>query len=235
MHSIARGSSRLAYLFISINLVLLLAFLVYASMTIRDVDASRDRYEGVIRNWHELRLAVSERGRPMTPPAEYVTFSGDMEALLSSELIRVAGRLSDPLAASEAQLSSAWDRLQLVFEREVFASTQASSSAAPSFDYSASVFEEALFGLEDVLTEFVALQQRALSILLYFLGGTILATTLVFVLVERENERERRAARQVRSLAWTTIRTQEQERARISRGLHDSLAQELSTTLLELD
>jgi signal transduction histidine kinase len=69
---------------------------------------------------------------------------------------------------------------------------------------------------------------------LYVLGATILATIGIFWLVERETTVDRAAAIRVQSFAQSAIGTQEEERARIARALHDTLAQELSVLIMQL-
>jgi len=234
MHSAARGSSRYAYLFVSINLLLLLLFLVSTSLNLREVDSSRDRYERLVRDWFALRLVLSEQSFLLSRPDSFDRFADDVTRLISSELIEAASRLSEPLAISGQRLREAWNGLQPMLDRMVFSPGVPPPAPTAELDYQIHAFQSALLGLEVVLAEFVDLQQRALQILLYFLGATLLATVGIFVLVEVESSRERQAADRVQSLAQMTIGAQEQERARISHALHDSLAQELSVALLEV-
>lgn len=234
MRSAVRGSSRYAYLFVSINLLLLLLFLVSSSLNLREVDSSRDRYERLVRDWFALRLVLSEHSLPLSRPDAFDNFADDVTRLISSELIEAASRLSEPLAISGQRLREAWNGLQPMLDRLVFSPGVPPPIRTPELDYQIQAFEGALLGLEAVLDEFVDLQQRALQILLYFLGATLLATVGIFLLVDVESSRERQAADRVQSLAQTTIGAQEQERARISHALHDSLAQELSVALLEV-
>lgn len=234
MHSAARGSSRYAYLFVSLNLFLLLLFLVSSSLNLREVDSSRDRYERLVRDWFALRLLLSEQSLPRTWPDAFEQFADDVTGLVSSELIEAGSRLSEPMAISGQRLREAWNGLRPMLDRVVFSPGVPPPAMTAQLDYQMEVFHGALLGLEVVLDEFVDLQQRALQILLYFLGATLLATIGIFFLVEAESSRERQAADRVQSLAQTTIGAQEQERARISHALHDALAQELSVALLEV-
>lgn len=234
MRPVVRGSSRFAYLFVSLNLILLLIFFVSTSVNVRQVDTSRDRYERLVREWFSLRLIMAERPAPVAAPAAYFEFAESLELLLESELVSVATRLSEPLATSAYALSSAWEQLHPVLEDRVFSISRLAQPYPPEVDYLVEAFEGSLLGFEAVFDQFVSLQQRAVQILNYFLGGSILAMIGIFLLVERETEQDRRAAVQMQSLAQSTIGAQEQERARISRALHDSLAQELSVALLEI-
>ncbi len=221
MSTAARTSSRHAYLFVSLNLMLLLSFFIAFSLNIRQIDGSRTRYERLVRDWFALRLTAGSHPGPMGLTPEYLAFADDLEELLDSDMLQAAARLSEPLAVSGRRLADAWDLVQ----RDV-----AADGASPVVQ-----FESALLGLTDILDEFVELQQRSLQMLLFFLGGTILATLGIFLLVEKEIDRERREALKVQMLARGTIGAQELERERISRALHDSLGQELSVALLELD
>jgi len=232
MRSVVSSSSRYAYLFVSVNLVVLLGFLVSTSLSLREVDAAGDRYEGLVRGWFALRLSLSENPSTTARMSALDEFHDQVEAFVSSDLIRAAARLSDSLATASERVHDSWALLRSSLERSV---------GATRIDSSASVlhgrildFQVDLLGLEVVLDEFVDLQQRALQILLSFLGGIILATIGIFFLVEHEAGRERRIAVKVRSLAQNTIEARERERARLSRLLHDSLAQELSVALLDV-
>lgn len=220
MSTAARTSSRNAYLFVSLNLMLLLSFFIAFSLNIRQIDGSRTRYERLVRDWFALRLMAGSYPGPMERTPEYLAFADDLEELLDSDMLQAAARLSEPLAVSGTRLADAWDLVQ----------TGAAGPGTPSV----TEFEGALLGLTGILDEFVELQQRSLQMLLFFLGGTILATLGIFLLVEREIDRERRDALEVQMLARGTIGAQELERERISRALHDSLGQELSVALLEL-
>ncbi len=220
MSTPARTSSRHAYLFVSLNLMLLLSFFIAFSLNIRQIDGSRTRYERLVRDWFALRLMAGSYPGPMERTPEYLAFADDLEELLDSDMLQAAARLSEQLAVSGTRLADAWDLVQ--------------TGAAGPGTSSVTEFEGALLGLTDILDEFVELQQRSLQMLLFFLGGTILATLGIFLLVEREIDRERREALEVQMLARGTIGAQELERERISRALHDSLGQELSVALLEL-
>lgn len=234
MRSVVRGSSRYAYVFVSFNLLLLLIFFVSSSLNLREVTTSRHQYERIVRDWFALRLAMVDPSQRSGSGDAFDAFAESVSALLSSELFNAASRLSERLAASGERLRDAWVRLAPLLRERAVTTVVRTETPGADIDYLIGVFQDALLGFEDVLTEFVALQQRALQILLYFLGATILGTIGIFLLVEFEIERERRAASQVRTLAQVTIRAQEQERARISHSLHDSLAQELSVALLEV-
>jgi signal transduction histidine kinase len=95
--------------------------------------------------------------------------------------------------------------------------------------------ESGLMVLQAHLGETIRSQQRAQEVVLYVLGATIIAIIGIFWLVERESSIHRVAAARVKSFAQTAIGTQEQERARLARALHDTLAQELSVMLLQLE
>ncbi|MFW5685998.1 MAG: sensor histidine kinase [Spirochaetota bacterium] len=235
MRSVPVRSSRYAYAFISFTVVLLLGFFVSGSLTLREVDASRQRYEELIRDWYQLRIAIAEQSVSPDPPPELADFSRNIRELLSSESLQGAARLSEPLATARERISRQWDELGEVLRRDVFSPDGTTRARAVDLDEVLATFQGTLFGLERAHESIIALQRRSLEILLVFLGLTILAMIGVFLLIERENQRERLAASEVESLAHGTIGAQERERARISRALHDTLAQELSVALLELN
>ena len=223
-----RASSRYAYIFVSINLLLMLIFFAISSVALRRVDESQDRVSILVRDWYALQLLFeTEPGSRLVREA-LEQFTVTIEPLLSSELLEVSSTLSAPLADAATVSLDAWDELLTAFD----ARDSGSAVALPPFE--ANRFDVSLAALELSIREFVALQQRSLQIVLYFLGATIVATIAVFLGVEMESERERRAALQVRNLAQVTLSAQEAERSRISQALHDSLAQELSVAMLEL-
>src|SRR6056297_1622780 len=160
MRSAVRGSSRYAYLFVSINLLLLLLFLVSSSLNIREVDSSRDRYERLVRDWFALRLVLSAQSLPLSRPDTFDRFADDVTGLISSELIEAASRLSEPLAIAGQRLREAWNGLEPMLDRLVFSPGVPPPTRAPELDYQVQTFEVALLGLEVVLDEFVDLQQR---------------------------------------------------------------------------
>jgi two-component system, NarL family, sensor histidine kinase UhpB len=223
MLQVAKRSSRYAHLFVSLNLLMLLVFFASSSVNFRTVESTRIAYERLVRDWFSLRLSLRGEVDGATPRQDLLRFSEGLSALLTSELLESASMLSQSLAEAGNRLSAAWDRVRPVLERQTLESS-----------HLVSLFEDALLDLESLLAEFVNLQLRALTILLYFLGATIAGAVGIFILVEREHEQSRRAAVEVQSFARSTLGGLERERLRISRALHDSLGQELSLALLEV-
>jgi len=231
MRQAITGSTRYAYLFVSVNLVLLMAFFLSMSISVRQIDASRSRYEQLARDWFALRVAAVYP-TSTTDYAEHLRrFDSSLYRMFHSEFFGAAERLYHPLAASAGTIMQTWQRL----EPELAADARLHESGRSAYDETLSAaFQGALLGFEGALGEFVGLQQRAIRILLYFLGATIVATVAIFFFVEAELAGERRAAALVRTFARGSIDAQEQERERISRALHDSLAQELTLTMFEV-
>lgn len=225
------GSTRYAYLFVSVNLVLLMAFFLSMSVSVRQIDASRSRYDRLARDWFALRLAAVYPSSKTDYADHLRRFDRSLYSMFHSELFGAAERLYRPLAASAGTMLESWQRLQ-----PELAASAAPGSTKPAEGEArlSAVFQSALLSIEGTIGEFVGLQQRAIRILLYFLGATIVATVAIFFFVETELARERRAAAMVQSFARGSIDAQEQERERISRALHDSLAQELTLTMFEV-
>lgn len=239
MRPVADRSSRYAYIFVSLNLVLLLVFFVSSSMNLREVEATRGAYDRLVRDWLSLRLAVTGDASPDGSPEELERFAERVANVFRSDLLASAAMLSEPLHRAEVLASEEWDRLYPALQRYVDAQDAppvgrfVPSGPREALVESIASFQAALLDLEPPVDRFVSLQQRAFTILLYFLGATIVAAIGIFVLVERENEQRRRAAVDVQSLARRAMGGLERERARIARALHDSLGQELSLALME--
>ena len=226
-------SSRNAYIFVSVSLLLQLAFLFTTSQSVQVVDEVRTNYGALLNDFYMLRLAIVEG-----EPAEVVERAANeldsaISGLLGSEALAASARLVPNLARVTANIRSDWQRNLSVLI------PWAASRGVPSSDGSRSEINELLETLGEDLAELegpvdqmVTAQRRALQVVLYVLSATVLATIGIFQLIEREAIRVRAAAMQVKSLAQSTIGTQEQERARIARALHDSLAQELGSLLL---
>lgn len=227
MRALVDRSSAYAYLFVVLNLGLLLAFFVSSSLNLKEVESTRNTYHRLTRDWFALRLSVVDPTATMDPTAELERFAGRLDAFLTSSTLAGAERLSEPLASGRRDVAAAWERLEPALAR---ATAAGSDALVPRV----AAFQEQLVGLEPILHDFVDLEQRALTILIYFLGATILASIGIFVLVERENEQHRRAAAGVRSFAQSTLGGLERERSRIARALHDSLGQELAVALMEV-
>ncbi len=66
-------------------------------------------------------------------------------------------------------------------------------------------------------------QYRTLWLIVVFLAGTLGLTVLVFVTVNLEQSRAEREGRALQKLARSSVATQELERGRIARELHDSV------------
>lgn len=234
MSKVSGSSSGPAYLFVSVNLIILLSFLIVSSLNLQRVDSTRDRYEHIVRTWFEFRLALQAGDHAVQALRHFDTFAKGLEGLLDSELLFAGARLSAPLAASGELVSRAWAGLEPAVYDVLTPPSRLSSDPRARLVPQIIPFQETLFGLESVLEEFVANQQRAIEILIVLFAAIIIATVGIFLYVERETSRERHAASRVQSLVQSTLGAQEQERARIARALHDSLAQELTVALLEV-
>jgi signal transduction histidine kinase len=160
---------------------------------------------------------------------EYESFQGTMGEIGSSAAVLAAGRLSDELHDSVNQAATAWQNLKAGWTRQT-------DERDRQIDFEAiEEFQSIFLNSQIVLERFVHTQERALSVLLYCLGATVILVIGILAIVEVENERDRRAARRTQLLAQNTLGIQERERARIARALHDSLAQELSLATLEAE
>ena len=224
-----RSSSLSAYLFVSVNLILLLVFLTMSSSSLRTVDQTRRLYEELFHDWYVLRLAIVD---PTYGNRDgFDRFDARLDQILNSEALRASALLSEELQDVAEELRDGWRLARFtVLER-------LRSPAFPFHDAERRIvtnIEVSLTELRDHVDLIVQGQQRALEMLLYVLGATVLATIGIFWMVERESTRERTAADRVQSLARGTISTQEAERKRIASALHDSLAQEISLCLLQL-
>ncbi len=237
MRAVADRSSGYAYLFVVLNLVLLLAFFVSSSLSLREVESTRNTYHRLTRDWFALRLSVADPSSTMQPAEELSRFSTRLEVFLDSHVLAGAELLSEPLASGRRGVAAAWERLEPALRAAIVEPRAESAADPPVAERLAALvggFEAELVDLEPILHEFVDLEQRALTILIVFLGATILASIAIFVLIEREHENHRRAAAGVRSFAQSTLGGLEQERSRIARALHDSLGQELAVALIEV-
>jgi signal transduction histidine kinase len=222
-----RGSSQYAYIFVSINLMLMLVFFASVTMSLRDVDESQDHFATIVRDWYSLQLSFQTDPGSRSVALALSDFENHLSASLGSDLFAISGRLSRPLGEAAQDVLTTWQAFRAAYESQ-------SRAAGRLPEFEANRFDESLARLEFEIHDVGALQQRSLEIVLYFLGATILATIGVFLGVEMENQRDRRAADQVQTLARVTISAQEAERSRISQALHDSLAQELSVAMLEV-
>jgi signal transduction histidine kinase len=224
-------SSRNAYIFVSISLLLQFAFLLSSSQSLRVVDEAQRNYLNLLNDWYSLRLATVDDSYEQTFREAVTLFDAHLEALLGSEAIEASTRLSTELGQVVRRIRESWQRAEPLL-------THAEATGEESVRVLAATLlnqvGRRLADLDDPIGEMVRGQRRALRVVLYVLSATILATIGIFFLIERESIKARAAAMQIKSLAQSTIGTQEQERARIARALHDSLAQELSLLLLYL-
>ncbi|TVQ21984.1 MAG: sensor histidine kinase [Spirochaetaceae bacterium] len=225
-----KSSSLSAYLFVSVNLSLLLVFLTMSSNSLRTVDQTRRLYEELFHDWYVLRVAMVDPSYAGERD-EFARFDARLDEILSSESLRASSLLSDELRNVAEDLRDGWRLAQFTVVERL---------RDPAYPFHAAErrivtnIEVSLIELRDQVDLIVRGQQRALEMLLYVLGATVLATIAIFWMVERESARERSAADRVQSLARGTIGTQEAERKRIASALHDSLAQEISLCLLQL-
>jgi len=225
-------SSRSAYLFVTLSLVVLLVFLISSSENLRDVQATLSEYDQLLHEWFQLRLALPPADGTVAVLPEFQTFAESMNEMTRSPALEAAGRLSDQLRASLTRATAAWSRLSA----EWLLWSSADGSLYPGMrDREVETFQSLLSTSRVELETFVLTQERAMWVLLYCLGATIVLVVVVFVVVESENERARRRALRTRVLAQNAIEIQERERERIAHGLHDSLAQELSLAILETE
>lgn len=234
MRKVSGGSSRSAYLFVSINLVLFFSFFITSSLNLQRVDSARDRYEQIVRTWFEFRLALESGDHAAQALPHFDAFGRELESLLESDLLFAAARLSEPLAASGELIRRAWDRLEPTVYDALTPPTRLPPELPEGLARLLMPFQETLLTLETVLEEFDSNQQRAIDILIVLFAAIIVATVGIFFYVDRESSRQRHAASRVQSLVQNTLDAQERERARIARALHDSLAQELTVALLEV-
>lgn len=230
MRSFTQGSTRYAYIFVSLNLLILLVFIISSATTLGRVDSSRDAYTEIVSEWYRLQLLQATRQDPSGTLDALAAFSSRIELEPSPELLDISERLSGDLSRATAELRTSWSTLEPQLRSSISSGPLGAAVSPVTF----MEFNSRLIRVVTELREFLALQQRSIEILLYFLGATIVATIAIFLGVEIESERERRAANRIQLLAQTSIAAQESERTRISQALHDSLAQELSVALLEV-
>ncbi|MBU8914381.1 MAG: sensor histidine kinase [Spirochaetales bacterium] len=234
------SSSRSAYLFVTINLVLLVAFLIGGSANYTTVGSTAADYDHLVHEWFYLRLALTDPRisvhRAVRELPEYQRFRALIEETGSSAPIRAAGQLSSELGNSVTRTMASWRALDSTWAGTVDEPIGLpDASRSPLMLAQTDSFQTALLDSQVVLDSFVNTQERASAVLLYCLAATIVLVIVVFVIVEAESERARRNAFRTQLLAQSTIEIQEQERARIARGLHDSLAQELSLATMETE
>lgn len=232
------SSSRSAYLFVTINLILLLVFLIGGASNLSRVQSTVFAYDELLHQWFALRIALTDPRTPLDRDIralpEYRHFDNLVAETRSSVAILAAGQLSPELNQAVSEVVSTWQDVKSQWGTQVGAAIRDTDDnpMAASFR-SMDLLQSTLLKSRDALGRFVATQERALSVLLFCLGATIVLVIVVSTLVEAENERNRRAALRTRLLARNTLATQERERARIAHSLHDSLAQELSLAKLE--
>ncbi len=234
------SSSRSAYLFVTLNLVLLLVFLIGGSSNLRTVQSTVAAYDDLLHEWFLFRLALTDLrnagDRSVSSLSEYQRFRTQMEETDSSAAIRAAARMSDDLETSVAQTLAAWQTLDAMWSGTADDTNQVPGTVrSPVAVALIDGFQSHLLESQVVLECFVHTEERAISVLLYCLGATIVLVIVVFIIVEVENERARRVALRTQLLAQNTLEIQEKERARIARDLHDSLVQELSLATLETE
>ena len=207
---VVETSSRYAYLFVVVNLVLLLAFLMVSPGALRRIESTRDRFDGLVRSWLMVRL---ESGNGADWDLLIRRYEEELLVALALPVIVSASRI-DPLLASTTEQVHRLLR---------------SPGTTPD------EFQAALLESRRAVGSLVEAQRRALEVLLVCLAATIVVSVGILVYVERQNTRERIEAANTRALAQATIDAHEEERLRISRGLHDGLAQELSLAVMEID
>jgi len=234
------SSSRSAYLFVTINLVLLVGFLIGGSSNYATSGSTAADYDDLVHEWFYLRLALTDPRisghREVSELPEYQRFRALMEETSSSTPIQAAGQLSDKLGNSVSRTVTSWRVLDSTWAGTVDEAIGLSEASQSSFMFERiDWFQATLLESQVALEGFVKTQERASAVLLYCLAATIVLVIGVFVLVEVENERARRTAFRTQLLAQSTMEIQERERARIARGLHDSLAQELSLATMETE
>ena len=84
------------------------------------------------------------------------------------------------------------------------------------------------------MTEYSESQNNSIQALIYFLAGGVLAMAMLLMGLTKDVERKRKGEERMRVLAARTIEAQEHERKRIALELHDSIAQDLSATMISL-
>jgi len=224
-------SSLQAYIFVSISLLLQFLFLLSSSQSLRVVDEVRRSYLDLLNEWYVLRLATVDESSGGSVPQAVRSFDAHLESLLGSEAITASARLSPRLGQVTRRIRDSWQRAQPQIIPAGVAPGESGRVLAIAL---LAQVEHELTELEEPIDEMVRSQERALQTVLYVLAATILATIGIFWMIERESVHTRSEAIQIKSLAQSAIGTQEQERARIARALHDSLAQELSLLVLYL-
>ena len=226
------NSSGTAYIFVSVNLVLLLIFILAGVENLQNVHDTITRYDGMLHAWYTVRLEFTDLdpGDALSSLPTLERFTDMFEQANSSPLIRASSQLSGPLNESSRELELAWRNFISVGQE------WATGSAGPaSMRMAQERLQSRLFVTRAAIEELVETQERALTVLLYCLGATVAVVIVVFVIVELEAERSRQAALQNSRLAMNTLGIQEAERTRIAHDLHDSLAQDLSVAVLEAE
>jgi signal transduction histidine kinase len=94
---------------------------------------------------------------------------------------------------------------------------------------STETFDRDLEGLINWIDQYTLQQLRAFQVLLYFLGATIIMSTLILIGVSRNMALRQIEEEKMRFLTQSLIKAQEIERRKIALELHDRVAQELST------
>ncbi len=228
-------SNRYTYLFVTTNLVVLLFFFVLNSSSSREIDEFRIRYHELVRTWLQLRVDALE-AEHFSPDetqragirARVDEFTLVLSRATSSESFIVLARLGTELGQPFVDLDQPWAEA-----RQHLLSMAEGSSGLEEAAKALDRVQQQLDGLRLGVDAIADQQERAFDVLLYCLGATILVTVVVFLFAELEVSRKLRDAQLIRLLARATIQAQEDERSRIARGLHDSLAQELTLVSIE--
>ena len=227
------GSSKLAYLFVTINLVVMMLFLVSTTDSASRLDEFHVIYHQLTREWLSLRIgAMLVEPADTQAAAEFWTrvesFRGLLGTATNSAPVVAVARLTDLLDRPLTELVHGWPtvRDELV---QVSEGTIDMSSVTADLD----AFQHHLDDLRLAIESVTASQRRAFDMLLYCLGAMILVTIVVFLFAEVESTQRLRGARLMSLLARSSLEAQEAERLRIARALHDSLSQELTVASIE--
>ena len=212
------------------------AFLFFMTLTFNRIDAAAREAESILRDWlmAESTLLAGELDPDAMQAVEVEKLLAACDSKLrsvSSEPLLAAMRKLDDRPTIERELEQDWIELRAAWKP----SGQAAHGRQPPLAHRlslASTFEAALRERIALISRFEAHQRTSLD----YLGVSSIVAVLVLVAAgfwtANSARRSQRDQARLRELIRATFAGQERERARIALDLHDSIAQDLASSLM---